>query len=58
MQQISQVEKSLLFLGSVDKNINAPQNYDGVIDMENETSSGIAVKFLIEQHKIEILDNK
>ena len=48
----------MLFLGSADKNLNGTPNYDGVIDMENETSSGIAVKFLIEQHKIEILDNK
>ena len=58
MHQISQVEQSLLFLGSADKKIKASSGYDGVIDMDNETNTGIAVKFLIEQHKIEILDNK
>ena len=58
MHQISQVEQSLLFLGSPDKKIKASSGYDGVIDMDNETNTGIAVKFLIEQHKIEILDNK
>ena len=48
MHQISQVEQSLLFLGSADKKIKASPGYDGVIDMDNETNTGIAVKFLIE----------
>ena len=55
MHQIRLVENSLFQLGSIDaaRNIN-----NSTLGTENEISNGIAVSFLINQHKIEILDNR
>ena len=55
MHQIRLVENSLFQLGSIDaaRNIN-----NSTFGTENEISNGIAVSFLINQHKIEILDNR
>ena len=55
MHQIRLVENSLFQLGSID----AARNMNQVLgSQENEISNGIAVSFLINQHKIEILDNR
>ena len=55
MHQIRLVENSLFQLGSID----AARNMNHALGtQENEISNGIAVSFLINQHKIEILDNR
>ena len=55
MHQIRLVENSLFQLGSID----AARNMNQVLGtQEHEISNGIAVSFLINQHKIEILDNR
>ena len=58
MQHIRQVEKSLFSLGSVDcVNRGGQQAADQDEKME-QLFNGVAVSFLIRQHKIEILDNE
>ena len=57
MNQVRQVEQSLFQLGSVDCMLDqegpAAEHEERVEQMFN----GVAVSFLIKQHKIEILDN-
>ena len=58
MHQIRLVENSLFQLGSIDAARNINQVFKNGMSQENEISNGIAVSFLINQHKIEILDNR
>ena len=59
MSHIRQVEQSLFKLGSVDC---MPDPNDPSADSEDRVTeqlfNGVAVSFLIKQHKIEILDNE
>lgn len=66
MAHIKQVEQSLFALGSIDASadLNSAYNSGGGANSENnedsqdQLSNGVAVSFLIKQHKIEILDNE
>lgn len=57
MSSIRQVEKSLFSLGSVDCVSGGLQAADNQDDHVEQMFNGVAVSFLIRQHKLEILDN-
>lgn len=62
MAHIKQVEQSLFAMGSIDASADLNSAFNGGIedaeDSQEQLHNGVAVSFLIKQHKIEILDNE
>ena len=64
MQHVHQIEQSLFSLGSIDATkvkMDSAAGAMGIEDQEEDLEqlcNGVAVSFLIKQHKIEILDNE
>ena len=61
MAHIKQVEQSLFAMGSIDASADLNSAFNGGNedgeDSQEQLCNGVAVSFLIKQHKIEILDN-